>query len=178
MIRTLRALFLARLFREKLLLAAFAALGLAWWLSAIGTRTKAFTQQTRRTTSALKEQQQWLDNRKGIEASAQKAAAQLDPAKTLDGPRLVAAVGNLAREAGLRNTSGGSPTQITNGQFSIHTLDYTVNRSDWTALRKFYESLQQRSPYIGIERFTLNADPANPALLSLGLRVSSVEITR
>jgi hypothetical protein len=177
MIRTLRAYFLARLLREKLLLVAFTALGALWWLSAFSTRANAFNTQQRRSTSALKEQQQWLDHRKEIEVSAEKAAAQLDPAKTLDGSRLLAAVNGLAREAGLRNTASGGLTQQSNGQFSIHTLDYTVNRADWDSLKKFYSAVQQRSPYIGIERVMLTADPTGTQL-NLSLQVSSVEVTR
>src|SRR5438128_911821 len=107
MIRTLRALFLARLLREKLLLVAFTALGALWWLSAFSTRANAFNLQQRRTTAALKEQQQWLDHRKEIEVSAEKAAATLDPSKTLDGSRLLAAVNSLARDASLKNTVSG-----------------------------------------------------------------------
>jgi len=178
MIRTLRAFFLSRLLREKLLLVAFAAIGLLWWGSAFSTRAGRFLQEKRRTTVALAEQQQWLDNRRMIEAAAQKAAAQLKPELTLDGTRLLAEISGIARDAGLRNVAGGSLTDQSNGQFSIHTLDYTVNRSEWGLLRKFYETLQKRSPYIGIERFQLSADGVNPAQLSLALRVSSVEITR
>jgi len=178
MIRTLRAYFLSRLLREKLLLVAFAAIGFLWWGSSFSTRGGKFLQDKRRVTAALVEQQQWLDNRRAIETAAQKAAAQLDPAKTLDGTRLLADISNIARDAGLRNVSGGSLTHQSNGQFSIHTLDYTVVRSDWNVLRKFYETLQKRSPYIGIERFQLSAETANPAQLNLALRVSSVEITR
>ena len=47
----------------------------------------------------------------------------------------------------------------------------------WDALKKFYSAVQQRSPYIGIERVTLTADPTGTQL-SLALRVSSVEVTR
>jgi hypothetical protein len=177
MIRTLRALFLGRLLREKILLVCFAGIGALWWLSAFSTRLSAFNTQQRRTTSALKEQQQWLDNRKAIEASAEKAAGKLEAAKTLDGSRLSAAVNTLANEAGLKFTSSSSPKTQTNGQFSIHTLDYTVNRSDWDALRKFYFNLQQRSPYIGIERVRVTSDPTG-AQLNLAVTVSSVEITR
>ena len=175
--RTWRALFLGRLLREKLLLVVFTAIGALWWLSAFSSRLNAFNQQQRRTTLTLKEQQQWLDNRKGIEISAEKAAAKLEPAKTLDGSRLLAAINTIAREAGLKNTSSVPPRTQSNGQFSVHSLDYSVLSADWDSLKKFYFTLQQRSPYIGIERVQLTADPAG-AKLSLVLLVSSVEITR
>ena len=110
MIRTLRAFFLGRLLREKLLLVAFALLGVLMWLSDTSKRLRAFWREQHTTTVALADQQRWLDNRKVLENAAQKAASRLDPAQTLDGTRLLAAVGTLAAEAGLRNTSSGTPT--------------------------------------------------------------------
>lgn len=178
MIRTLRAFFLGRLLREKLLLVVFALLGVLMWLSGYSKRLGAFWREQRSTTVALTDQQRWLDNRKALEEAAQKAAGRLDASKTLDGVRLVAAVGALASEAGLRNTSSGGATDQSNGEVAIHTLPYTINRADWDSLKKFYIALSARSPYIGIEKFTLNADRANPAQLNLALTVTSVEITR
>ena len=64
------------------------------------------------------------------------------------------------------------------GQFAVHSLQVTITKAKWDDLRQFYLKLQARSPYIGIERFALNADRANPALLSASLRVSSVEISK
>lgn len=178
MIRTLRAFFLGRLLREKLLLVVFALLGVLMWLSGYGKRFGAFWREQRSTTVALADQQRWLDNRKALEDAAQKAASRLDAAKTLDGTRLLAAVNALAAEAGLHNTSGSGATDQSNGQVSIHTLPYTINRADWDSLKKFYIALSARSPYIGIEKFALTADRANPAQLNLALTVTSVEITR
>lgn len=178
MIRTLRAFFLGRLLREKLLLVVFALLGVLMWLSGYGKRFGVFWREQRSTTVALADQQRWLDNQKVLELAAQKAAGRLDAAKTLDGTRLLAAVGSLASEAGLRNTSSGTQTDQSNGQVSIHTLPYTINRADYESLKKFYVALSARSPYIGIEKFALNSDRANPAQLNLALTVTSVEITR
>ena len=179
MIRTLRAFFLGRLLREKLLLVVFALLGVLMWLSGYSKRLGAFWRDQRSTTVALAEQQRWLDNSKALEDAARAAAGRLDASKTLDGTRLLAAVGALASEAGLRQTSSGTEqTDLRSGQIAIHTLPYTINRADYDSLRKFYVALSARSPYIGIEKFTLNADRANPAQLNLALSVTSVEITR
>ncbi|MSU25203.1 MAG: hypothetical protein EXS32_15460 [Opitutus sp.] len=180
MIRTLRAFFLGRLLREKLLLVAFMAIAVVLWLSSFSARTGQFWKAQRRATADLAEQTRWLANGPAIEAAAKKTASRLNPALTLDGPRLLAAIGTMAAEAGLKNTTsgGGTPPPQTNGQFSIHTLDYTVNRASFAALGKFYEALQQRSPYIGIEQFGLRADAANNAQLNLQLRVSSVEVPK
>lgn len=178
MIRALRAFFLGRLLREKLLLVVFALLGVIMWLSGYSKRFSAFWRAQHSTTVALADQQRWLDNRKVLEEAAAKAAGRLDAAKTLDGTRLLAAVVAMANEAGLRNTASGSQTDQSNGQISIHTLPFTINRADWESLKKFYLALSARSPYIGIEKFAMNADRNNPSQLNLQLTLTSVEIAR
>ncbi len=185
MIRTLRAHFLGCQLREKMLVVGFLALAVLVWLSNFSKRASAFWREQHRTSIDLAEQAQWLGNRASVETAAQKAAARLDATKTLDGVRLLEAVQKMASDAGLRNTTSAAPSNPPgNAQFSIHTLDYTVNLRDpdpgknWDALTKFYSALQQRSPYIGIEQFTLRPDPVNRAQLSLVLRVSSVEIAK
>lgn len=185
MIRTLRAFFLGCQLREKLLVVAFFALAVLMWLSSFSRRTGQFWRDQRRTTIDLAEQAQWISHSAAIEAAAQKAASRLDPARTLDGLRLTEAVQKIAADAGLRNTqSAGLTNPPGNGQFSLHTLDYNVRLTEsdparnWESLKNFYRALQQRSPYIGIEQFTLRPDAANKAQLSLVLRVSSVEITK
>jgi len=176
MIRVLRSYFLGRLLREKLLLLAFITLGMLWWLSAFGGRAAGFWREHRSTTLALDEQEQWILNRVTIEEAAQTAASQLKPELTFNSTRLFAEVARLASEAGLRNTSNSSQPEVSNGQFSVHTLNFTVNNAAWEQVNTFYELLQQRAPYIGIDQFILAASRANPAQLSLQLRVSSVEI--
>jgi hypothetical protein len=176
MIRTLRALFLSRLLREKLLLLAFIGLGTLWWLSAFATRASAFAGEQRRTTSALAEQQQWLDNRGNIEVAAQQAASRLEAGRTFNSTRLVTEVRNLANEAGIRNTNTNPQPSVTNGEFSVHTLNFTVSRVDWDALKKFYTALQGRAPYLGVDQFALNAARNNTH--TLAMRISSVEIAR
>ena len=182
MIRTLRALFLGRLLREKLLLVAFAGIGLLWWLSAFSTRANAFGLQQRRTTAALKEQQQWLDRKKIIESEAQKVAAQLDPAKTLDATHLHSAMQALVTEAGFKNTRPNPLPDKVSGQFSIHTIEYTIQGLDgnagWMALTKFYAALRDRSPYIVIETFTVNVGQGNAQQHNVLLRVCSFEFVR
>ncbi len=184
MIRTLRAAFLQCLLREKLLVVIFLGLGVAIWFSSLSKRTSAFWREQRRTTLDLAEQAQWISHSAEIEAAAQKSASRLIASSTLDGTRLIEAMQKIASDAGLRNVQSNPPLNPPgNGQFSIHTLDYTVRLTDpsdqknWDALRSFYTALQKRSPYIGIEQFALAPIGGNRAQLSLLLRVSSVEIT-
>lgn len=177
MIRSFRAYFLSRALREKLLLLAFVAIGVGWWGSAYATRLGTFLRDKRTITSRLSEQATWIKNRTIIEEDAKKTAARLDPARTLNSLQLVTTVQQLANEAGLKDarTSGVVPT-TRSGQFAIHSADYTIRNADWDTLRKFYEALQLRSPYIGVEKFTLQSSQTNDAQLTLVLRVVSFEI--
>jgi hypothetical protein len=178
MIRTLRAFFLSRLLREKLLLTGIAVLAAAIWLTSISKRTSRFVHTVRGTTAALAEQARWLSDRKAIEASATAAAGRLDAVRTLDTTRLLAEVSAIATEAGLKNTTSGEPKDVSNGQFSVHTLQFNVTKADWDTLKRFYLALSKRSPYIGIEQCSLQVDRANQTLLSANFQISSVEIAR
>lgn len=179
MIRSLRAYFLARALREKLLLVAFIAIGLAWWLSAYTSRASAFWREQRNTTTQLRIQEEWIRNKTRIEGDAQRAAARLDQTKTLNANQLAATLQQLANEAGLRNAQlQGMPRTTRSGQFAIHTARYRINGAEWQSLVKFYESLQRRAPYIAVDLFNLQALPNNPAQLTLDLSAESVEILR
>jgi len=178
MIRTLRPLFLARFLREQLLLAGIAVLAAATWLTSLTNRTTRFVHAARGTTISLNEQARWLSDRASIEASARSAAGRLDAVRTLDTTRLLAEVSAMATEAGLKSTTSAEPRDVSNGQFSVHTLQFSVTKADWATLKEFYLALSKRSPYIGIEQCTLQVDRANQSLLSANFQVSSVEIAR
>jgi hypothetical protein len=178
MIRTLRAYFLSRLLREQLLLAGIAVLVAAIWFTSIANRTGRFVHAVRITTGSLNEQARWLADRKAIEASAQAAAGRLDAVRTLDTTRLLAEISAMATEAGLKNTTSAEAKDASAGQFSVHTLQFSVTKADWATLKQFYLALSKRSPYIGIEQCTLQVDRANQTLLSANFQISSVEIAR
>jgi hypothetical protein len=178
MIRTLRALFLARALRVKLLLTAIAVAAAALWLSHFGGEATQFVRTARSTASVLHQQSVWLADRASIEASAQASAGRLDASRTLDATRLLAEVSAIADEAGLKNTTSGEPKDESSGQFSVHTLQFNVTKVDWDTLKQFYLALSKRSPYIGIVQFSMQGDRGNPTLLNASFNISSVEISR
>ena len=171
----LKRFFLSRLLREKFLLVVIAVLAALTLLSNFSGRVARAWRTHRATTVALADQQQWLTNRAVIEAGAGRAVKNLDPARTLDDTRLVGELNGFARAQGLKFTSD-SPRTERNGQFAVHTVQFNVQKVDWAALKRFYLELGKRSPYIGIEQCSLQAERANPALLNASLRISSVEI--
>jgi len=176
MISTLRAYFFSRHLREKLLLVVFVLIVAVLWLSNLFGRLDGFRHDVYQTSLKLAEQKQWLSHRVAIEHSARQAASIFDPARTLNGTQLLAAVNAIAAEAGLRTTSSAGAQDVSNGEFAVHTIQFNITKVDWDSLQSFYKSLQQRSPYIGIDEFQLAADHANRALLSANLKISSVEI--
>jgi hypothetical protein len=184
MIRSLRAFFLGRPLREKILLIAFTGIGMLIWASSYSDRARRFWRTKNATTAELKSQDLVLKNSTKIESAAQKAAAQLDPAQTLDGVRLYSAVQELARETGIKTlTNVTTPPDQTTGQFSIHSLSFTVvvggSQQEWLTLEKFYAALRNKAPYIGIEQFQLGSRGAPPQQQHmLQLKVSAVEIVR
>lgn len=178
MIRSIRAYFLSRALREKLLLVLFVVIALLWWGSSFSARASAFWQSQRSTTFRLRDQAEWIKNEAIIKERAEKTASRLDPTRTLNGNQLVTTVLQLANEVGLKGIqTAGSTNTRTSGQFAVHSQEFIVRNVDWETLSKFYEALQRRSPYISLERFTLNAG-TNAAQLTLNLKVTSVEITR
>ena len=91
-------------------------------------------------------------------------------------PQLLAAISAIANDTGLKSSSSGESQDISNGQFSVHALQFTVTKVEWGTLKGFYYAVQRRSPYIGVGQFSIVADRANPVLLNATMKVSSVEI--
>ena len=178
MIRRARAFFLSRALREKVLLVAFVAIGMLWWGSAYATRLGTFWKEQRSTTINLGVQAQWIKERSRIEEAARKSVSSFDPTKTLSGNALVTEVPRLAAEAGLKSIQNSGPTESTRtGQFTVHAQEFRIRDAEWDPMLAFYKALQQRSPYIAIERFILES-PNNQPRHSLLLKVISVEIAR
>jgi hypothetical protein len=72
---------------------------------------------------------------------------------------------------------------VSTAQFSVHTLQFTVNKVDYPSLVAFYLALQQKAPYIGVEQFIVQADKAMAEKgvsdsLNATMKISSVEIAR
>jgi hypothetical protein len=181
MMTALRVFFLSRVLREKLLLVAFIAIGAAIWLSSFSGRAGVFLKKMSDTTGQLKDQKEWIGRSAVVEAEAQKAAAKLVKAETLDRTSLFTTVQALAREAGVPFSGTPGPPPNPNDQFTFNTLRVTSDLRDpdakknWDAVIKFYTLLQQRSPYIVIEKFAVQA-ARNPSQLNMVISVSALRI--
>ena len=174
----MKAFFLSRLLREKILLLAFTLLGAAIWLSGVGERVGTQVRALRMTSTDLDVQQRWLLQRERIEKEAGLAIEHLDPSRSFDSVRLQGELNTLARAAGLANYDVSDSRTVRSSQFAVHSVQFSARNADIGALIKFYQALAQRAPYLGLEQFALASNRANPAQLTASWRVTSVEIAR
>jgi hypothetical protein len=130
------------------------------------------------TSTDLDVQQRWLLQRDRIEKEATLAVEHLDPSRSFDSVRLQGELNTLARSAGLSNYDVSDSRTVRSSQFAVHSVQFSARNSDMAALIVFYQSLAQRSPYLGLEQFSLASNRANASQLSATWRVTSVEIAR
>ncbi|PTX91645.1 hypothetical protein [Opitutus sp. ER46] len=175
MIRSLRAFFLSRELREKLMLIVLLGVAVAMWATAYASRAGRFMRQVNTTTATLKTQDSWLNRRVEIEAATKAATAQMDPAKTLDATALSVLVNQLANDSGVR-PNASSPTTTSIGQFSMHKQQLVFNNLEWRAFTSFYLKLQERAPYVTITSLSLKGMGGNSALIGGSLEVASFEM--
>jgi len=175
----MKAFFHSRLLREKVLLTALLALGALVWLTGVGRRVHRFWLDWRAVNTLLATQQQWLNNRTQIEAAAGRAVGHLDPARTFSSTRLLGELSTISDQVGVRsNTSSEILGTERTSQFAVNTVQFAIRNISLASLLNFYQELDKRAPYIGVEQFSVTIVPGNPLLLNAMLRVSSVEIVQ
>ena len=174
----MKAYFLSRLLREKILLLAFVLIGAAIWISSVSNRVGAGWRAIRTTTTDLDVQQRWLVQRARIEKEANLAIAHLDPSLTFDSVRLQNELNTMAREASLTGYEVSDSRDQSTTQFAVHSVQFSVRNADIGSLVAFYKALSGHAPYISIEQFSLASNRANPAQLNISWKVTSVEIAK
>ncbi len=173
----IKAWFLGRLAREKVLVVAFVLLGALIWLSSALERFGETRAAARLVNSELATQALWLKNRPAIEEEAAAAVRNLDASRTLDATFLVAEVQAMAGRAGLQVVVEPPRTQRS-PQFSVHTVLVRSQRASLPNLLRFYQELAAKAPYVGLEQVTLRIDRVSAGAVSADLQVTSVELVR
>jgi hypothetical protein len=170
----MKAFFLSRLLREKVLLVALVLTAAVIWLSGAGERAGKLSKDISNTSTDLKAQELVLSQKDDIEARSRASVARLDPARTFDPVRLQSEINTIANQVGLgaKTNINGQPSELSN-QFAIHSVNVVTNNADYLALTKFYVELQKRSPYIGIEQFNMVSSSPGSSVLRQQMRVVS-----
>jgi len=171
----MKAFFLSRLFREKILLLGLVMLAAVTWLSSASSRTAHFWRDFRATSLLLDGQRELLEQQGRVEAEAKAAIEHLEPSKTFDGVRLQAEIAAIANRTGVINYTADNVQTERVSQFSMNSMPLTIRNADYATLVKFYTELSKQAPYIGIEQFRLSAANFKH---SVSMRVSSVEIAK
>ena len=175
----MKSFFLSRQSREKILLLGLVIMATLWWLTSALNRGTTFIADWKNTTDTLKSQQRMLDARETIQARAAAAIQQLDPASTFDTLHLQAELGIMTDAAGIANKTISDARSERTAQFSVNSAQIQIRNTDYPSLVKFYDELKKRTPYIGLDQMSIQpANPANPVLLIMVAKVSSVEIAR
>lgn len=173
----MKAWFIGKILREKLLVIGFVLLASLIWLSASGKRLTKARLDFKAAGSELNAQSYWLDNRAAIESAAAAAASNLDSTKTLDATYLVAEVTSMAKRAGLAVNTEPPRTQGS-AQFAVHTVLVSSRRADIKSVLRFYQELAARAPYLGLEELSMQGDRGAPGMLNVNMRIASVELIR
>ena len=148
------------------------------WLSAASGHLRTRWADWRTTRGDLGAQQLWLDRQKELEAGANAAVRNLDPARTLDATKLVATVTSLATGASLTPAIDTPVTQRT-PQFALHTIKVTFRRATLPTLLNFYDELSKQAPYLNLEQIALQTErTGGPGLLNANLQISATQITK
>ena len=173
----MKAFFLSRALREKILMVALIVGAAAMWLSAAGKRAGAFWREASATSADLKDQEMVLGQREAIEQRSLAAIGQLDPSRTFDQARLQSEINTIVNAAGLGSKASISTAPSDKaGQFSVHSVQVRIVNADFKSLTDFYRELQKRSPYIGIVSFDLaSTSAANGHVLTQVMKISSMQ---
>ncbi|HWA26657.1 MAG TPA: hypothetical protein VG734_13435, partial [Lacunisphaera sp.] len=155
-------IFQRRSSREKALILCFLFAAAVVWLVAAGNRLQERWRESRVAAADLEAQDVVLGQRAAIEQRATAAARSLDPTKTLDATRLAGEVSAIASRLGLTVAVEPPRTERT-GQLAYHTVQVSFRRADLASLVKYYRELNQRAPYLALEKCVLGANASNPA---------------
>lgn len=162
----------SRTLRERLMLLAFLLIGVVWWAADGAARVRANVLAWQSAASDAELQRLWLERKESVAERTTAIARQLDASRTMNATQAFAEVSGLAQ--GLPMDVGAQRTDRTD-TFALHSLQVTFRRVDMAGLLRFYEGVNTRAPYLGIDQFTISADRSAPGMVNAVFRVYSVE---
>jgi hypothetical protein len=159
----MKAYFLSRHIREKMLILGLVIIAIAFWLPSLIGRTNQLLAEKKLAESKIAEQQPWLDRRDEIDAEEAAAVNKLKPELSFDKLKLTSEITKMAEAASVNPApiiGAATSSKATSRQLSISSIRVTLNNVDMPTLVSFYRELAKRSPYISISDCTITVRQA------------------
>ncbi len=157
----MKAFFLSRHPREKLLLIIIVAFALVMWASSLTATTRTLMQDTQAANEANQKQQEIIDRSDEINERQITAISKLDRAKSYSGTRLQSEVIDMATASSLNSPVITSARHRASSQMSVTTVSVSFYQVEMANLIAFYRELEKRAPYISISKCSIIASQGN-----------------
>ena len=162
--------------RERVLMAAFLLIAVVTWGTSLLGRTRLLQIDYGTTVAELTDQVTWLKDKAQVDERTKKVTGLLDPSRTLNSSQAYAEVKSLAQEQGLQPDITVVRPVGSKTDFSINSFQVNIRQTGLDPQVKFYRALSAKAPYLGIEAFSFSTNRGAPGLLTISLRVYSVEV--
>lgn len=173
----LRAGFLARSRREKVLAVAFLIVLAVIWLSSLVSRAKSYSAEIRIAKADANDQAQWLDNAETIEARYNEAVSLISDAALPTRSEVLAQIDALVRKYQFTFRID-PPRSQSRDRLTFHSIAVNIDKGDFDQLQSFQAELVSTLPTVNLEQITLAADSRNPSQLNARLRLVAVEFQK
>lgn len=161
--------------REKLLLTAFlwvlVLIGYIMAIDGVGSEWRKW----KAASSILNTQEGWLEQAPLVDEQLQENLQRFNPQQTFNSASLVGRIDALARQTGV-NHDISTPRTQQGDKFEFHTMRVTIRNTPMEKWLAFADKLEAESPYINLERVSLDADSRNPELLDGQFILQSFEL--
>ena len=174
---SLKPIFMSRSRREKILALLFLGVMVAMWFSSISTRVESFNTQRKTLSVNKRDQNAWLEDRKSIDDQYQSSLTKLTEAHLPSRNEFAGQIDAMLRKYQFGFRTDPPQTKVLN-TISEHTVNVTIEKADYVALREFTGEIKDQFPYVALEQLTLSPDRRNPALLDARLRLVAIEFNR
>ncbi|BET65386.1 hypothetical protein ASA1KI_03040 [Opitutales bacterium ASA1] len=177
-IQKLRAGFLARARREKILTVLFLVVLVLIWASTYLTRYKAFSLALAAERATAGAQAQWLDDQESIEGDYAAAITRLSDAALPTRSEVQAQIDALLSKHAIARYRIDPPQTQTSDRLVFHTFSVSMERAEYSQLQAFQNELAATLPTVNLEQITLQSERSNPAQLNTRLRLVAVELNK
>jgi hypothetical protein len=171
----LRAGFLERSRREKLLAALFLVVLAAIWLFFLVGQIRTFRPELNTVRVNAREQANWLENKVSIQQRYDEAYRSVSAIETPSGKDALAKVDEIARRYGYPYRID-PPQPVKREQLTFHPINVNVSKADFTKLADMYRDITAALPTVNLDEVTLALPDRNGQLLEAKFKFVAIEI--